>query len=159
AFEQDIVANEPTLEKFMAGQDWHWLRYPFLREGDTADKHHAVRAFLTAHGYRIAQVTLSFDDYAYNEPYARCVAKGDRAGTVWLEKSFLTRADEDLTRGQEMARTLFQHDIPHVMLLHIGAFEAIMFPRLLELLDQRGFTLIPLPTAASDPAYATDPDL
>jgi peptidoglycan/xylan/chitin deacetylase (PgdA/CDA1 family) len=29
-WEADLVRNEPLLEKHMAGQDWRWLRYPFL---------------------------------------------------------------------------------------------------------------------------------
>jgi len=32
--------------KLMVGQDWHWFRYPFLWEGDTLEKRHAVRAYL-----------------------------------------------------------------------------------------------------------------
>ncbi len=34
-----------------------------------------------------------------------------------------------------------------------------MLPRLLDLLDQRGFQLVTLPEAQSDPAYAIDPDV
>jgi peptidoglycan/xylan/chitin deacetylase (PgdA/CDA1 family) len=159
AFEQDVLANEATLRTYMEGQDWHWLRFPYLREGDTPEKYHAVRAFLAAHGYHVAQVTLSFDDYAYNEPYARCLAKQDTKAIAWLEESFLTRAGESLTRGQEASRTLFQRDIPHVMLLHIGGFETVMLAQLLHLLQARGFVLTTLPAAARDPAYAEDPKL
>jgi peptidoglycan/xylan/chitin deacetylase (PgdA/CDA1 family) len=159
AFEQDILGNETTLRTFMGDQDWHWFRYPYLREGDTADKYHAVRGFLKEHGYSVAEVTLSFDDYAYNEPYARCLAKGDTKGIEWLKDSYLTRAGESLTRGQEQARTAFGHDIPHIMLLHIGGFETVMVPRLLDLLQQRNFTLITLQEAAKDPAYAQEPTL
>ena len=163
AFEQDIAANEPTLRTYMGNgtpePDWHWFRYPYLREGDTADKHRAVRSFLEEHGYTVAEVTLSFDDYAYNEPYARCLAKGDTKSIDWLKESYLTRAGESLTRGQEASRTLFGHDIPHIMLLHIGGFETVMMPHLLDLLEQRGFTLITLQDASRDPAYAQDPDL
>jgi peptidoglycan/xylan/chitin deacetylase (PgdA/CDA1 family) len=159
AFEQDVLANEATLTKYMAGEDWHWLRFPYLREGDTPEKYRAVRAFLADHRYRVAQVTLSFDDYAYNEPYARCLAKQDTKGIDWLKDSYLARADESLARGQAAAKALFQRDIPHVMLLHIGGFETVMLPRLLDLLQQRGFTLITLPEASQDPAYATDPAL
>ena len=58
AFEEDIRKNEPVLESLMAGNDWHWFRYPFLWEGDTFEKRRAIRAYLTANGYRVAQVTL-----------------------------------------------------------------------------------------------------
>jgi len=45
-FEQDLLANEPTLGALMAAQDWHWLRFPYLREGDTFAKHQAIETFL-----------------------------------------------------------------------------------------------------------------
>ena len=157
AFVQDVAANEPALRTLMGDADWHWFRYPYLREGDTPDKYKAVRTFLGQQHYRVAQVTLNFDDYAYNDPYARCLAKNDAAGIAWLEKSYLARADDSLTRGQAAARTIFGRDIKHIMLLHIGGFETVMLPRLLDLLKARGFTLTTLEDASSDEAYRTEP--
>src|SRR5438132_1925433 len=43
----DITRNEATAQRKV-------FRYPFLFEGDTLDKRHAVRDWLAAHGYRIA---------------------------------------------------------------------------------------------------------
>src|SRR5215470_1478076 len=45
-FEADIAANEPVLKSMMPKGDWHWFRYPFLREGDTAEQYQAVHAYL-----------------------------------------------------------------------------------------------------------------
>src|SRR5580704_2028067 len=75
AFEREIEENEPVLELLETKDDWHWLRYPYLHEGDTVEKRRAVRAYLKAHGYRIAQVTLDWEDYLWNFAYARCLAK------------------------------------------------------------------------------------
>ena len=77
-FEHEIDEDEPVLE-LVAPQDanWHWFRYPFLREGDTVEKRRAVRAYLRAHQYRVAQVTLDWEDYAWNSAYARCAEKDD----------------------------------------------------------------------------------
>jgi peptidoglycan/xylan/chitin deacetylase (PgdA/CDA1 family) len=71
-FESDVSKNEPLLSQWMDGQDWHWFRLPFLAEGDTPEKKAAIRTFLLQHGYKIAGVTMSFGDYRWNEPYARC---------------------------------------------------------------------------------------
>jgi peptidoglycan/xylan/chitin deacetylase (PgdA/CDA1 family) len=158
AFERDVLANEPALRALMGDADWHWFRYPFLREGDTPEKYHAVKAALVKHGYRIAQVTLDFNDYAYNDPYARCLAREDEEAIAWLKQSYLDRASDSLTRGQDAARAIFGRDINHVMLLHIGGFETVMLPKLLDLLRDRGFVLTTLEDAQSDPAYATVPD-
>ncbi len=159
AFEQDLLADEPTLQKFMGDKDWHWLRYPFLQEGDTLEKHRGIAAFLNQHGYRVAEVTLSFGDYAYNEPYARCIAKNDQEGIEQLKLSYMNGAADSLAQGGKMSSLVYGRDIRHVMLLHIGAFETVMLPHLLDLLKQRGFKLITLQEAESDPAYASDPDL
>ena len=159
AFEQDLLADEPTLQKFMGDKDWHWLRYPFLQEGDTIEKHRGIAAFLNQHGYRVAEVTLSFGDYAYNEPYARCIAKNDQEGIEQLKLSYMNGAADSLAQGGKMSSLVYGRDIRHVMLLHIGAFETVMLPHLLDLLKQRGFKLITLQEAESDPAYASDPDL
>jgi peptidoglycan/xylan/chitin deacetylase (PgdA/CDA1 family) len=154
AFARDVVANEAILRAHMGGQEWKWFRYPFLREGDTPAKYGAVRAMLASRGYRVAQVTISFDDYAYNDPYARCAAQGDRHAIAWLERSYMDRAAESLTRGQDAARRLFGRDISHVMLLHVGAFQTVMLPRLLDLLADRRFRIVTLAEAQADEAYS-----
>jgi peptidoglycan/xylan/chitin deacetylase (PgdA/CDA1 family) len=159
AFEHDVAGNEQTLQMLMGNENWHWFRYPYLREGDTAEKHAQVLAFLKGRGYRVAQVTLSFDDYAYNDPYARCAARNDTAAIDWLKQSFLTRAAESLSRGQAQARQLFGRDIKHVMLLHIGGFQTVMLSPLLDLLADRGLALTTLEDAQSDVAYEAAPDL
>jgi peptidoglycan/xylan/chitin deacetylase (PgdA/CDA1 family) len=159
AFEADALANERTLQASMGQGDWHWFRYPYLREGDTVDKRHAIAAFLKDHGYRVADVTLSFDDYAYNEPYVRCLARNDARAVEWLKANYLGSASSLISRGQNEARQLYGHDIGHVMLLHVGAFQMVMLPKLMELLEEREFKLVTLEEAQSDPAYAADADV
>ena len=159
AFEQDLLADEPILKKYMDGQDWHWLRFPFLQEGDTVEKHRALETLVKNHGYRVAEVSLSFGDYGYNEPYARCLSKNDQQGIETLKKSYLDGAVDSLVVGQKMSQMVYGRDIKHIMLLHIGGFETIMLPKLLELLKDKNFKLITLQEAESDPAYATDAPL
>jgi peptidoglycan/xylan/chitin deacetylase (PgdA/CDA1 family) len=153
AFEQDTLANEQTLQASMGRSDWHWFRYPYLREGETIEKRQAVAAFLMDQGYRAAEVTLSFDDYAYNDPYVRCLAAKDSAGVSWLKESYVSCGAAELSRGREEAKRLYGHDIGHVMLLHVGAFQMVMLPRLMGLLRDSGFDLVTLPEAQADPAY------
>jgi len=159
AFEREIEENEPALELLSAKDaDWHWLRYPFLREGNTIEKRRAVRDYLKAHQYRIAQVTLDWEDYMWNTAYARCVDKYDAKSIAWLKSSYLQTASTYLDLGREMAKLVYGHDINHVLLLHLGAFSSTILPDVLDLLTKKGFTLVTLHEAESDPAYETDPD-
>ena len=159
AFERDIEQDEPTLELLATpGENWHWLRYPYLHEGDTVEKRRAVRSYLTAHGYKIAQVTLDWEDYLWNTAYARCVAKNDTKSIAWLRESYLKTASDFLDLGREEAKLVFGHDINHVLLLHLGAFSSTILPEAFDLLKKKGFQLVTLEEAQSDPAYQTDPD-
>jgi peptidoglycan-N-acetylglucosamine deacetylase len=168
AFEREIEENEPALEllarKAGSGQvgsvdDWHWFRYPYLHEGDTVEKRRAVRAHLTAHGYRIAQVTLDWEDYLWNTAYARCVAKGDAKSIEWLRSSYLSTASDFLDLGRAQAKLIYGHEINYVLLMHLGAFSSTILPEALDLLKKKGFKLVPLEEAESDAAYDGDPDV
>lgn len=158
AFEQDMAENEPVLELLDPKDGWHWLRYPYLHEGDTVEKRRAVRAYLKAHGYRIAQVTLDWEDYLWNFAYARCVAKNDAKSIDWLRSSYLSTASEFLDLGREQAKLIYGHEINYVLLMHLGAFSSTILPEALDLLDKKGFKLVTLDEAESDAAYGEDPD-
>ncbi|HVI31475.1 polysaccharide deacetylase family protein [Phenylobacterium sp.] len=154
AFEAEVVRNEPALQAL--GGDWRWFRYPFLDEGATPELRSAARGILKARGYRIASVTLSFHDYAWNGPYARCAANGDQAAIARLEESYLAAADASLARARTLSRQVAGREIPLVLLMHVGAFDARMLPRLLALYRERGVRFVTLETAMADPFYRED---
>jgi peptidoglycan-N-acetylglucosamine deacetylase len=157
-FQQDIRQNEPALALLEPTDAWRWFRYPYLHEGDALDKRRAIRAYLQQRGYRIAQVTLDYEDYLWNGAYARCLAKGDAEAIKWLRSSYLTAAARYFDADREMAKTVFGREISHVLLLHLGAFSGTILPDLFELLRQKGFTFVTLDEAQRDAIYASDPD-
>jgi peptidoglycan/xylan/chitin deacetylase (PgdA/CDA1 family) len=158
-FEQDVVRDEPVLASFMKDEDWRWFRYPFLAEGDNFAKRTGIRDFLREHGYRLAAVTMNFDDFLWNEPYTRCKAKGDTAAIDALENSFLSAASAKADHCRRISHALYQRDIPYVLLMHAGAFDAEMLPRLLQLYRSKGFEFITLPEAERDEFYRSATDL
>lgn len=158
-FQADVARNEPLLAERMKDQPWHWLRFPYLAEGDTPEKRAGVRSYLLQRGYRIAGVTMSFGDYLYNDPYARCRAKGDGEAIALLERAYLAAADETIAYDRGLSNTLFGRDIPYVLLMHIGALEARLLPQLLALYRSRGFQFVALEQAESDRFYRQDTDL
>jgi len=149
-WETDVLKDEPILQSYMGNADWHWLRFPYLAEGDTAEKRDAARKFLAEHGYKIAAVTMSFAD---------CVAKDDAAGVAQLEKSYLDAADAYLGYARAMSKALYGRNIPYVLLMHVGALDARLLPRLLQLYRERGVTFVGLQEAERDPFYKNDLDL
>ncbi len=159
AFLADALRNEPAIAAVAGDSDWHWFRYPFLAEGQDASVRDAVRAGLRARGYGIASVTMSFGDYAWNDAFARCTARKDTTAIAALETSYLAAARAQAQRSRDLARAALGRDIPYVLLLHLGAFDARMMPRLLDLYERMGFGFTTLPEAETDRFYAGSRDL
>jgi peptidoglycan/xylan/chitin deacetylase (PgdA/CDA1 family) len=153
AWEEDVRANEPTLQKHMVGRDWRVLRFPFLDAAGTGARHDGAAAWLKARGYRIADVTLGFDDWAYTDTYARCVAKGDEAAIERMKASYYRRVDQQLARTKAMSQRVYGRMIPQVLLTHMGGWSAVTLPEVMKRLDAAGAHYVPLDQAQADAAY------
>jgi peptidoglycan/xylan/chitin deacetylase (PgdA/CDA1 family) len=156
-FQKEIAANEAALKEFSGDMDWKFFRYPFLNEGESPEKRNAIRKYLSEHGYKIAQVTVDFEDWAWNDPYARCMATGDKKSIRWLKKTYLKNAEANLDRAVKLSRFVFKKDISHVLLPHVGAFDAEMLDALLTSYKKKGVKFIPLAEAQKDEIYSVDP--
>ncbi len=154
----NIAINEPTLQQYDPHGDWHWFRYPYLEEGNTLAKRDAVRSWLFDHGYRVAQVTLNFQDDDWDDPYGRCLAKHDEAGIAWLKQSYMENAVEFIRVGREEEKIAFGHEVPNVLLLHETDFTTLMLPSLIKLLRSEGFRFAPLAKIERNRVYAMNPN-
>lgn len=152
-WEADVRAGEPLLARHMAGQDWHVLRYPFLDAGGRGARHDAAWDWLHARGYRIADVSLGFDDWAYTEAYARCLARDDAAAIDGMKAAYYRRVDQQLARMRAVSQRVYGRMIPQVLLTHMGAWSAATLPEVLKRLDAAGARYVTLEAAQADPAY------
>jgi hypothetical protein len=153
AWKADVKRGEAPLAAAMQGADWHVLRYPYLDAGANPARHDAAAAWLQGEGYRIADVSVSFDDWAYTETYARCLAKGDQGAIETMRRSYLARVDAGILRMKALSRRVYGRMIPQVLLTHMGAWSAATLPAVLERLDAAGARYVTLAQAQRDPAY------
>jgi len=153
-FVADIDANDEVLAKMDAQEaERRIFRYPYLRPGPDEATLDGVRDHLTSRGYRIAEVTIDFGDWAYNPPYARCRNGGDDDSVEALRFDFLHRSTATLTWSEAAAQQIYGRSVPHVLLLHSGAFDAEVLDDLLTAYEKRGVEWIGLPEALADEAY------
>jgi peptidoglycan/xylan/chitin deacetylase (PgdA/CDA1 family) len=162
-FLADVVANESVLATVMGPgpareRAWKVLRYPFLHEGQDLAGRARIRQALQARGYRIAEVTIDFEDWAWNNPYARCWAKADAGALSILTESYLDAAAAQLRWSEDTAKRLFGRPMRHILLLHAGAFDARMLDGLLTLYEKLGVKWIPFDMAVADPLYQEEPN-
>lgn len=154
AYFRDIAGNEPLLDELaLGGHRVPTFRYPFLLEGMSREDTTAIRAHLDKRGYRIAPVTIDFYDWAFNPPYARCLAIADETALAALRKTFIDHAIEMLEWSDAAAHDLYGRRIPHILLLHAGAFDAEMIDPLLQAMEERDVEWVSLDDALADPIY------
>jgi peptidoglycan/xylan/chitin deacetylase (PgdA/CDA1 family) len=156
-FKSEIEKNEPILRSLSGERDWKYFRYPYLREGDSLEKRNAIRDFLKTKGYKIAQVTIDWEDWSWNEPFARCTDKKDEKKIDWLRKTYIDNAVAKLHEADYLAKKLFKRTVAQIVLLHIGAFDTEMLDRLLARYEKEGVEFIPLSKAVKDAIYEFDP--
>lgn len=153
AWQQDVLAGEPAIAQAMGDAPWRWFRYANLAVGDEA-RREASLAWLREQGYRVADVSLAVNDWAYTEPWARCVARGDTGALDALRAHYLAGVDAAIAQARADAQAVFGRAIPQVLLLHLGAFTADTLPAVLQRLQAAGARFVPLAQAQADPAYA-----
>ncbi len=153
AWTADLQEGEPVLDALMGDENWKFLRFPFL-DGGNATNHDGAIAYLNAHHYRIADVSVSFSDWAYTETYNRCLAKNDQAAIALMKTRYIDAVRAEIVRMKAMSQKVYGRTIPQVLLTHIGGFASVMLPQVLDELEAAGAHYVTLEEAESDPAYA-----
>lgn len=155
----DIARNEPTLEQVSNGADFRVFRYPYLLEGETFEKRNAIRDHLFGNGYQIAEVTMDWWDFQWNQPLARCLAKGSRAGAKELRRLYVKAAVDALKFSEEFSERLFGRQIKHILLTHIGVSTALFLDEALTAYEREGVRFIDLRSAMGDELYRVNPQI
>ncbi len=155
AFLEELDRNEPILEPLRKRTKGNLrvFRYPYLHQGKDADARDANVAGLTERGYRVAEVTFDFSDWAYTDPYERCSRQKAQEATGALIDSYLEQAEAALAWSDATACALFGRPIKHILLLHVSAMTAGNMHNLLSHLEDGGARFISLEDALTDPIY------
>jgi hypothetical protein len=87
------------------------------------------------------------------------VGRPDPGAIQWLKQSFLQSAMQRLEWSEAVSKAVLGRHIKQILLLHLGAFDAVMLDELLTAYRQAGVTMIGLNKAMADSVYRFDPDI
>ena len=149
----NLEINEPILKELMLGEDWHYWRFPYLRAGKPQSVHDQFADYLQRQHYVTAPVSISFDDWYYNDYFITCEKSGNQAGTQALQASYLKRAALWVADSQQLSEQIYHRQIPLILMLHPNYFESTVLPQLLDVLEQQGAEFVTLPEAIADISY------
>jgi peptidoglycan/xylan/chitin deacetylase (PgdA/CDA1 family) len=155
AYIADIVRGEPVTRRLLAqhGKPLAWFRHPYLETGFPEPVRREIDGWLSAHGYRVAPVTLDADDWEFAEPYDDAIARHDETRRLRIQKQYLAYTERTVAWCQEASQALFGRQIALVMLLHATRLNADSIDDLAAILKRRGLRAVTLEAALEDPAY------
>jgi peptidoglycan-N-acetylglucosamine deacetylase len=154
-FTEDIALDEALLQDFPG---WtRRLRFPYLKEGDTAQKRDALRAWLTAHDYASGAVSIDASDWYYDARYASWRRMHPQADPAAFRQTYLDHLWGRAQYYDSLSRQVLGRSAHHVLLLHANRINAEFLPDVIMMFRARGWTLIAPEDAYQDPLYALKP--
>jgi peptidoglycan/xylan/chitin deacetylase (PgdA/CDA1 family) len=153
-YERDVLDGEWALRPMLArrGARPRWFRHPFLHTGTSLAVRDSLQAFLAAHGYQVAPVTLDNYDYLFAAAYDRA---RDASARERIAAAYLDYMQRVVAYYEQQSTALFGRNLRQVLLVHASRLNADHFGQLAMRLRQRGYAFVPLERALQDPAYAS----
>ena len=135
-----------------------WLRFTFLREGNTPEKRDGMRAFLKQQGYRNAYVSLDTSDWRLNEELVQTLASNAQADVAPIRQAYLSHLRQRAQAYRELSHTLQRRDIAQVILLHHNLINALWLDDAIAMFKDMGWRIVSPAEAYADPVYQLVPD-
>jgi peptidoglycan/xylan/chitin deacetylase (PgdA/CDA1 family) len=135
-----------------------WLRFTFLREGNTPEKRDGMRSFLQQQGYRNAYVSLDTSDWRLDDKLFEVLTKDPKADLAPIKKAYLDHLRQRALAYRALSHKLQGRDIAQVMLLHHNLINALWLDDAIAQFKQMGWTIITPEEALRDPVYALIPE-
>ena len=156
-YTQDIVRNETLLQGFKRYRKF--LRFPYLKEGKTAEQRDKMRAFLKERGYRNGHVTIDASDWYIDGRLRQRLKNNAQADLTPYREFYLNHLWERATYYDDLARKVLGRSVKHTLLLHHNVLNGLFLGDVLEMFTRKGWKLIDAEEAFADSVFSAMPKI
>jgi peptidoglycan/xylan/chitin deacetylase (PgdA/CDA1 family) len=156
---EDVERGRAGLAKYLEphGGKVRFFRFPYLREGETAEQWSVVRAALAASSQRVLPVTIDTQDWSFEEAYVTAVRRGDDKGARDVAATCLEALKAEVRHHEERGDDLFGRTTPQIILLHANAVGTAVWDGLFTWMESTGHRFASADEVLEDPAFAEEP--
>jgi peptidoglycan/xylan/chitin deacetylase (PgdA/CDA1 family) len=155
-YEKDFLRAAPLLSGLK--NYVHFFRFPFLKEGDTAEKRDGMRALLKDKGYRNGVVTIDASDWAINARLVKRLHEDPKADLSRYRVFYLAHIAARTQYYSALAKRVFGRAIQHTLLIHHSLLNALFLDDLLKQFEKSGWKIISPEDAYLDPVLERTPN-
>lgn len=150
-FAVDFLKDEKVIAPFQNKK--LLFRYPFLKEGNTADKRDRFRALLKESGYRVGHVTIDTSDWYINERMADRLANKPKTSIQPYRDYLIAHLLDRAAFYRKLAIDVVGRDIRHTLLLHYNTLNALVLPDVMAAFETAGWQWIDASLAYQDEVF------
>jgi peptidoglycan/xylan/chitin deacetylase (PgdA/CDA1 family) len=154
-FAVDFLKNEKVIAPYH--NKTPLFRYPFLKEGDTADKRDRFRTLLKESGYRVGYVTIDASDWYVNERMADRLIKEPKFNIKPYRDYLIAHLLDRASFYRQLAIDVLGRDIRHTLLIHYNTLNALVLPDVMAAFETAGWQWIDASLAFQDEAFRLQP--
>jgi peptidoglycan-N-acetylglucosamine deacetylase len=154
-FAADFLRDEPIIAPYR--HRTQLFRYPFLKEGDTAEKRDRFRALLKEHGYRVGHVTLDTSDWYVNERMQQRLQQAPGAELEPYHDYLIAHLLDRASFYRQLALDVLGHDLCHTLLLHYSMINALFLEDAMTAFERSGWDWVDADRAYEDPVFLREP--
>jgi peptidoglycan/xylan/chitin deacetylase (PgdA/CDA1 family) len=156
-FQDDILRAEVLLKEFPRFRKY--FRFPALKEGDTAAKRDAIRAFLTQHNYRVGHVTIDSSDWLIDRRLSDRLKADPVADVKRYRDYYLEHMWSRAQYYDSLSHRVLSYQVKHTLLVHFNLLNALFLGDLIAMFKSKGWQLIDAEDAFADPVFAAKPQV
>ena len=154
-YSDDILRAEALLKDFPRFRKY--LRFPMLKEGDTAPKRDGMRSFLTQNGYRNGHVSIDNSDWAIDQRLTARLKKDATADPKPYRDFYLEHMWARAEYYDSLSRRVAGRPVKHTILTHFNLLNGLFLNDAIEMLKRKGWEPINAEDAFTDSVFLAQP--
>ena len=154
-FAVDFLKNEKVIAPYH--NRTALFRYPFLKEGDTAEKRDRFRALLKERGYRVGHVTIDASDWYVSQRYLDQLSKKPKTLIAPYRDYLIAHLLDRAAFYRQLAIDVLGRDIRHTLLMHFNPLNALVLPEVMSAFESAGWQWIDASLAFEDSVFRNQP--
>ena len=133
------------------------FRFPYLKEGNTAEKIGRFRALMEEHAYRNGYVTIDASDWAIDSRLRKKLKEKPGADLEPFRRFYLDHLYDRAIFYENLSQQLTGRHINHTILLHHNLAAALFVDDLIAMFREKGWEIIPATSAYNDLIFKEQP--
>lgn len=135
------------------------FRFPYLKEGNYAQKRDSMRAAMKNGDYKNGYVTIDASDWYIDAQLTEALKKDINTDLTPYKEYYIKHILERANYYDSLAHLVFKRDIKHTLLIHHSLLNALFLDDLLLALKANGWKLIDAKKAYKDEVFKKQPDI